>query len=145
MYSFEDFSRDVKSRVRLLNRRLERADATWPGVLILDCPNGLSADAFELSDDPAARDELVSVLTQEIRRSYARRFCWVMPVWRGDPLRESLLLAIGERNRVEVALADIYRSPTRPPRLAPWVEAEVPDEALITSRFVDQLIEALWR
>ena len=47
-YSFLDFRRDSQARVRLLNRRLSDSDAVWPGVLLLDVPHGLSAQAFEL-------------------------------------------------------------------------------------------------
>jgi hypothetical protein len=145
-YSFESFRTCIKARVQLLHARQRDPDFVWPGLLILDQANGLNAEAFELGDD-ADRDYLATrLLPDAIRESDARRFCWVMPAhrdYRGRRL-ECLLLVIGERDRVEAALADIIRTANRPSRLTAFSDGPFgPAARRVSGRFVESLMEAL--
>jgi hypothetical protein len=146
MYSFDDFRDDVKWRVRELNHRLDDPEAPWPGTLILDTPEGLSAAAFEIGDS-AERQHLAEVtLPREIRRQRARRFCWVMPAERqtANGREECLLLVIGERGRIAAALARVIRSVDAPPRLGPLVDGPFgAGSRRVSGRFVDPLLAAL--
>lgn len=147
-YSFEAFRDDVKARVRLLNRRLRTPEAIWPGVLILDVPGeGLTAEAFELGVSPDERRALAAdALPQAIRATCARRFCWVMPAFRllDAERRECLVLVIGERGRVEAALADVVRLPDRPPRLGPFSDGPFgANMRRASGLFVEPLVTAL--
>jgi hypothetical protein len=146
VYSFENFRDDVKWRVRELNRRLDDPAVIWPGVLILDTPAGLSAAAFEIGDSAERRRLAEITLPGEIRRQSARRFCWVMPAERqmGGGREECLLLVIGERGRVEAALARIIRGLNAPPRLGPFVDGPFgAGTRRVSGRFVEPLLEAL--
>ena len=110
----------MKARVRALNERLRDPTFIWPGLLLLDAPVGLTAQAFALED--YAPNELGYQLVEALRANGARRFAWIMPVLheRGDEFVECLLVVIGERGRVEAAVADVVRDPQRPPRLGPF-------------------------
>jgi hypothetical protein len=145
LYSFANFRVDVLARVRLLNGRLDRPDAVWPGVLLLDVPDGLSAQAFELGD-ARAREELGQrILPAVIRENKARRFCWVMPVFRevGASRQECLLLVLGERAHVEAALAEVMRSPGRPPRLGRFSFGPYgASSRRVSGKFVERLLAA---
>lgn len=144
-YRFEDFRRDVLWRVRILNRTLQTPEDSWPGVLILDVKEGLSATAFDLA--PELRTRLVErLLPEAIRASRARRFAWVMPGLRrvGDVNQECLLLVIGERGRVEATLADIIRHADGPPRLGRYRDGPFGSGARrVSGRFVDALLSAM--
>jgi hypothetical protein len=145
-YSFENFRMDVLARIRLLNRSLSEPDDIWPGVLLLDVPDGLSAQAFDLGS-AAGRHELSErQLPGLIRESRARRFCWVMPAFRdaGGLRQECLLVVIGERGRVEAALAEIHRASNAAPRLGRFSFGPFGAGARrVSGPFVDQLLAAL--
>jgi hypothetical protein len=83
-YSFEAFRDDIEDRARRLNARLKESDATWPGVLFLDVPSGLEAEAFDLIGISAdEKHSLASrTLPEFLIARRAHRFCWAMPVWR---------------------------------------------------------------
>ncbi len=142
-YSFEDFRADVKWRVRALNKQLRRSDAVWPGVLILDTPQGLSARAFEIGSE-RERDRLArEVLPEQIVIEEARRFCWVMPALR-DGGKECLLLVFGERGRVEASVAAVIRAREMPPRLGRYQDGAFQAGARrVSGRFVEPLVAAL--
>jgi hypothetical protein len=142
VYDFDDFREDVLWRVRHLNRRLADAGAIWPGVLILDESHGLSAEAFELSDGAY----VTRLLARRIRKSGARRFCWVMPAWRSteNGREEVLLLVIGERNHVEVVFAPVVRRAGERPRLGRFNSGAFGRGSRRASgRYVDALLAAL--
>jgi hypothetical protein len=145
-YTFDAFRKDVKARVRLLNRRLVDPGVSWPGVLILDLPDGgLSAEAFDLPSDERELAELADeTLPARIRDATARRFCWIMPVWReGISRQECLLLVFGERDRVDASLAVVVRSPQRGPRLGPVNDGALgPGTRRVSGRFVDGMARA---
>ena len=115
VYGFDDFRRDVVTRVRLLNRRLP-PDGVWPAVLLLDAPDGLQARAFDVGPDARSRDELAERLPAELAEARARRFALVLSGWRsiGDERQECLLVIVAERGRAEVLLAPIYRGEDAP-------------------------------
>jgi hypothetical protein len=149
VYSFDDFRLDVKWRVRLLNNRLGDPEATWPGVLLLDAAGGLSADAYDLVG--IARRELDDLaerrLPMEIRRQQARRFCWVMPVYRevGSERQECLLLVFGERGRIAASLAVVSRDGRNGPRLGRFSDGPFGGGARrVSGRFVEPLAAALY-
>lgn len=145
-YTFERWVNDVKVRVRMLSWRVSDPNFGWPGLLLLDVPEGISAEAFELGDS-VEREHLGNhVLPERIRASRARRFCWVMPVRResGGKQDECLLLVIGERGRVTASLCVIERSQTEPPRLGPFSDGAFGAGARrVSGRFVEPLLAAL--
>jgi hypothetical protein len=150
LYTFEAFRDDAKARVRLLHARLDEPDASWPGVLLLDIPHGgLSAEAFEIAgiSELAKRRLATEQLPAAIRDEGARRFCWVMPVWRrvaDQPPQECLLLVLGERGRCEVVVAEVRRRPDLPPALGPWNAGPFGTAARrVAGIFVEPLLAAL--
>lgn len=145
-YAFASFRTDVQARVRLLNRRLTDPAAVWPFVLLLDVADGLSAEAFELGDVREREHLAQAVLPKVIRESGARRFCWVMPVFREvrSLRQECLLLVIGERGHVEAALAEVVRSPGKPPGLGRFSYGPYgAGSRRVSGRFVEHLLSAL--
>jgi hypothetical protein len=147
IYTFEAFRTDITQRVRLLNAGLSDPEATWPGVLFLDIPNGLGAEAFEIAgiSDEDKRELAERTLPDRIRAGAARRFCWAMPAWlRGDRPQECLILVFGERDRCEVVLAFVVRGAGCGPRLGRWQQAPFgPSLREISGLFVDPLRHAL--
>lgn len=147
-YNFEAFRDDIEDRARRLNARLKEPDATWPGVLFLDVPSGLEAQAFDVAGIGAAeKHELASrTLPEFLIARGARRFCWAMPAWRtsAGQRQECLILVFGERGRCEVAVAAVVRNPDRPPRLGRWEHAPFgAGTRRASGLFVDPLIEAI--
>jgi len=147
-YSFEAFREDIEDRVLRLNALLKEADATWPGVLFLDLPTGLDAEAFELAGISPAAKELLALqeLPELLIARGARRFCWLMPAWRllADGARqECLVLVFGERGRCEIAVAPVFRLRDRPPRLGQWERPSAVGSDDVSGLFVDSLMEAI--
>ena len=148
-YNFESFRDDIEDRSRRLNALLKESDATWPGVLFLDVPGGLEAQAFDVAGiSEAEKHELASqTLPEFLIARHARRFCWAMPAWRtlsDDRRQECLILIFGERGRCEVALAVVTRSPDLPPRLGHWERAPFgAGTRRASGLFVDPLLEAI--
>ena len=148
-YSFDAFREDIKDRVLRLNALLKEADATWPGVLFLDVPTGLDAEAFELAGISAAEKEQLALheLPELLVARCARRFCWLMPAWRllsEGTRQECLVLVFGERGRCEVAVTPVFRRPDTSPRLGFWEHTACgsgTDGA--NGLFVDPLMEAI--
>jgi hypothetical protein len=145
-YDFDRFRDDLLWRIPYLNARLEDPLAEWPGVLILDTPTGLSAEAFDLGD-ATARDRLArELLPSRIADQRARRFAWLMPAWRrvGETDEECLLLVVGERGRVEAALARVVRVDGQRPRLSRFSFGPFgPGARRVSGRFVEPLEAAL--
>jgi len=148
-YNFESFRDDIEDRVRRLNARLKKPDATWPGVLFLDVPGGLEAEAFDVAGiSEVEKHALASqTLPAFLIARHARRFCWAMPAWRtlsDDRRQECLILIFGERGRCEVAVAVVFRNADLPPRLGPWERAPFGAGTRSASGlFVDPLLEAI--
>jgi len=146
-YTFDAFRTDIAQRVRLLNAGLRDPETTWPGVLFLDIPEGLGAEAFEIAGiSEEDKHELAErTLPDRIIARRARRFCWAMPAWlRGDRPQECLILVFGERGRCEVMLAFVSRAAGRGPRLGPWQQAPFgPGLRKVSGLFVDPLRQAL--
>jgi hypothetical protein len=148
-YSFEAFREDIKDRVLRLNALLKEADAVWPGVLFLDVPTGLDAEAFELAGISAAKKEQLALheLPELLVARGARRFCWLMPAWRllaNGARQECLVLVFGERGRCEVAVTSVFRRPGISPRLGRWEHTPCgagTDGA--NGLFVDPMMEAI--
>jgi hypothetical protein len=145
-YSFADFVRDVEWRMRRLTRTVAEPDFVWPGVLILDLKDGLSAESFTIGETALVHDCLVGELVETIGRARPRRFAWVMPCLREEQgVRiECLLLVFVERGRAEAALADLWRRAGEAPRLGPFKHGPFGSGARrISGRFVEPLLEAL--
>jgi len=145
-YSYDAFRKDVRARVRRLNARLTDPEANWPGVLIVDAANGLTAEAFELVDisDRALRELTSKRLPEKIRLHGGERFCWVMPVYLDVDERrlEYLLLIFGERGRAEASLAAVIRDGLGGPRLGPFSDsAFVGGVRRVAGRFVEPLLD----
>jgi hypothetical protein len=124
-YSFESFCIDVVVRVQRINSRLRKPDATWPGALFLDVPGQALDISFYRVAGLTELDKhrlALMILPERIRSSRARRFCWMMPAWRGnaDPLQESLVLVFGERGRRAILLADVHRDDRQAPKFGRW-------------------------
>ncbi len=146
-YTFESFRRDIEDRVRRLNGQFEDPEATWPGVLFLDVPRGLAAEAFSLAGmTPDEKDDLASrTLPELIVTRCARRVCWLMPAWRelADERREEcLILVFAERGRSQIVATAVIRSADRPPRLGAWERSAVSPE-VASGLFVESLIKAV--
>lgn len=147
-YSFASFVDDVEWRVRLLARGIDDPDFAWPGVLILDVPDGLSADAFTIGATAEEREQLIADLVGRIRTERARRFAWVMPCLRRDERGdvECLLIICGERDRAEALLAEMARAPGRAPRLGRFSRGAFGGGARrVSGRFVEPLLAAFDR
>jgi hypothetical protein len=145
-YSFADFIRDVEWRMRRLARSVTEPDFVWPGVLILDVEDGLSAESFVIGETGPELEHLIGVLVETIRCTRARRFAWVMPCLREERgVRiECLLLVFAERGRAEAALGDLLRRAGVAPRLGPFKHGPFGAGARrISGRFVEPLFEAL--
>lgn len=146
-YTFEAFRTDITQRVRLLNAGLSDPQAIWPGVLFLDIPEGLAAEAFEIAgiSEEDTRELAEQTLPDRIMARRARRFCWAMPAWLpGDRQQECLVLVFGERGRCEVLLAFVVRGAGRGPRLGRWQQASFgPRMRKVSGLFVGPLRQAL--
>ena len=148
-YSFDSFCIDVVVRVQRINARLRQPDATWSGVLFLDVPGEALDISFYRLEGMSELDKhrlALRILPERIRSSGARRFCWLMPAWRGndDPLQECLVLVFGERGRRALLLADVYRDGQQAPTFGPWQPGpggKQPTE--MSGLFIDPLMEAL--
>lgn len=146
LYSYADFVRDVEWRLRLLSRTVTDPNFVWPGLLVLDVKDGLSAEAFTIGTTLAQRDRLARELVATIRKSQARRFAWAMPCLREveGASRECLLLIVAERRRAEAAVADFTRSPGEAPRLGHFKHGPFGGGARrISGRLVEPLLEVL--
>jgi len=147
-YSYADFVRDVEWRLRRLSQTVVDPDFVWPGVLVLDVKDGLSAEAFTIGTTLAERDSLSADLVATIRRSRARRFAWVMPCLREieGTRSEWLLLVVAERGRAEAGVAELVRRHGGAPRLGPFEFGPFGRGARrISGRLVDPLLEVLDR
>jgi hypothetical protein len=145
-YTFPAFLRDVEWRTRGLSRTITDPDFVWPGLLILDLQDGLSAESFAIGGTALECERLVDELVETIKRTRARRFAWVMPCLREDKgVRiECLLLVVAERHRVEAVLADLLRRPGEAPRLGPFKHGPFGSGARrVSGLFVEPLLEAL--
>jgi hypothetical protein len=144
--TFESFRRDIEDRVLRFNARFIDPEATWPGVLFLDTPRGLEAEAFDLVGITAdEKAELASrTLPELILTRGAWRVCWLMPAWRvvADGRQECLVMVFGECNRLQVVLTAVSRSVDRPPGLGHWEQSAV-GLGVARGLFVDSLIEAV--
>jgi hypothetical protein len=146
-YTFHDFRRDALARVRRLNAFLQDPKAVWPGVLILDQPDGLAAERRDIPAGDRERKQLAEFeLPALVRDRLARRFCWVMPATHtaGEKRSECLLLLIGERGRCEAIYAHIVRDNATAPQLGPWhTGAYGRSSRTVTGQFVTPLLRAL--
>jgi len=132
-YSFEDFRADVVWRVRQMEALLDSPDSDWSGVLFLDVPNkglGISFHRLDGLDELGKNRLALRILPELIRKTGARRFCWLMPTWHEDvePRQEFLFLVFGEPGRRGALFAEIRRRAAGPPTLGRWRGAEGRDK-----------------
>jgi hypothetical protein len=142
--TFESFRSHVLETVERMNAALPDSQSTWPGVLFLEVPDqGLvlgEVRSLAWISEFEKRDLAARLLPRRIRTSRADRFCWVMPGWQTDvdPLRECLILILGEPYYTEALVAEVIRSDGLP-RLGQW---KGPTKR-VTGIFADPLARAL--
>lgn len=145
-YSFASFMNDVERRVRFLTSKVKEPDFIWPGVLILDLPDGIAVESFVIGQTTEERERLVAELVTIIRGQRVRYFAWVMPCLREQDSRrvECLLIVFGTRGRAEASIAELRRDKERAPRLGRFSRGAFGSAARrISGRFVEPLLEAL--
>ena len=118
--TFDQFRRHLVETVERMNAGLDDPEATWPGVLFLEVPEGdlVIAEVRSLAgiSDQEKRDLAARVLPGRIRAAKADRFAWVMPAYREDvdPPVECLVIVLGERRHTEGLVVDVLRGAGRP-------------------------------
>lgn len=145
-YSFASFMNDVEWRVRFLAATVKEPDFVWPGLLILDLPDGIAVESFAIGQTAEKHERLVAELVTILRGRPVRYFAWVMPCLREQDSRqvECLLIVFGTRGRAEAAIAEWRRAEAEAPRLGRFSRGAFGSGARrVSGRFVEPLLEAL--